>query len=249
MRKMILLTLAFAISIPATLFAQDDIYMIKEKKVSKKSLYAEASGDVWSTNANDDWDVDSYNRRSSAATTASDDSYASSYNTHKIVSVDDDKTIHQDTVIEIITLNAYEPYMWSKRIRRFHNIVFNVYVDPWYSPWSTAWGWNPWYDYSYPWYDPFYNPWARPGFYGWWGNFHYAWNWWPGYYDPFYYGPHIHHHHHHGYYAYHNGAHFHHRPEHNRTGGRVQSHLNRPSIGGNMASRNRNRGLDVSRRF
>lgn len=36
MRKMILLTLAFAISIPATLFAQDDIYMIMRRKYLRR---------------------------------------------------------------------------------------------------------------------------------------------------------------------------------------------------------------------
>jgi len=245
MKKMILLALAFAISIPTALFAQDDIYQTKAKKVSKKSLYADAASDVWSTNANDDWDVDAYNRRGKIDTSTLDkDGYAASSQKTKVIIEDDDKTVHNDTVIEIITLDAFAPYTWSYRIRRFHNIVFNVIVDPWYNGFNY-WGWNPWYGtWNYAYYDPFYNPWAWSGWHGYWDPWYYSWgpSW---YYDPFYHShfnvvpPH------HGHFA-HNRPSSHRHPEHNRVGrdNFVGGHSN-----GSMAStRSRNRGGEYATR-
>ena len=95
MKKMIITAIALVLSVStATLtFAQDDIYYSKaSKKVSTKAIYAETSGDVWSSDINDDWDIDAYNRRGTAMETAT-----ASSNTSAITEINADDIAKQST--------------------------------------------------------------------------------------------------------------------------------------------------------
>ena len=58
MKRLILAAMAVLITLPAaiTTKAQDDVYY--SRKNSRKQAYESTSNDVWSTKANDDWDVD-----------------------------------------------------------------------------------------------------------------------------------------------------------------------------------------------
>ncbi len=178
-----------AMSLPAAinLKAQDDdVYFTR--KNSRKAVYEQTSTDVWSTNANDDWDIDAYNSRDKKKSkagltpTAAMDSAMAMLDSVPAANFPD-------------TVYVYEPYRYSNYIRRFHSPYFGMQI------------WNPAYNPTF--YDPFYwdycywDPWwyATPyfGFYGDWGWHHGLWNygyyggwgwgWHGGWYDPF---PHYH---------------------------------------------------------
>lgn len=200
MQKMFKLTaLLLILTSAVTLKAQDDDIYFSRSDARKAEAEALAATQ-WSTDANDDWDVDGYNRRYSAATTGDKNvTLASSAATGN-------KTIH-DTLY--VVLNNY----YSDRLYRFHG---GFYRPSWY--WNTVWGWadpfywDPWYD------DPFYwhSSWGWSWSWGW-GGVHYAW-YSPGYYHHYHhYHPHgwrpAPHHHvyvHHRLPAVHSGSHSHH---------------------------------------
>lgn len=175
MKRLILAALAVIVTLPAAIStqAQDDVYY--SRKNSRKQAYESTTNDVWSTKANDDWDVDSYNRRSS------------SFNTTPEITLQSDSLMlsaKPKTVPD--TIYVVEQYYNSNRIRRFHNPHFN---------W---WMWDPWYDVAY--WDPYFwdycywDPWwyVTPAFGFHWGSWWYGWNygyytgWYGGWYSPFY---------------------------------------------------------------
>ena len=174
MKRLILAALAVVVTLPAAIStqAQDDVYY--SRKNSRKQAYESTSNDVWSTKANDDWDVDAYNRRSS------------SFNTTPEITLQSDSLMlsaQPKTVPD--TIYVVEQYYNSNRIRRFHN------------PHFTWWMWDPWYDVAY--WDPYFwdycywDPWwyVTPAFGFHWGNWWYGWNygyytgWYGGWYSPF----------------------------------------------------------------
>lgn len=63
MKRLILAALAVVVTLPAAIStqAQDDVYY--SRKNSRKQAYESTSNDVWSTKANDDWDVDAYSQK------------------------------------------------------------------------------------------------------------------------------------------------------------------------------------------
>ena len=161
MKKMILtaITLILSVSSASLATAQDDIYYSKSN-ASKKTIYAETSNDVWSTDANDDWDIDAYNRRGSA--------YLTDVNDDDKLTIQDTKVIHDTIVVPVTEVKILDPFYWSHRIHRFHNHLFGFWA---YSPYY----YNALYDgYYWDWGYNIYSPW-------WYSDF--AWGW-----DPFYYG-------------------------------------------------------------
>ncbi len=176
---MILAALAVIVTLPAaiTTVAQDDVYY--SRRNSRNQAYEATAADNWSTRANDDWDVDAYNRRSSSAATEATSTPEFTFDNDKLV-LSTGKTTVPDTVYVV------EQYYNSNRIRRFHN------------PHFTWWMWDPWYDVAY--WDPYFwdycywDPWwyVTPAFGFHWGNWWYGWNhgyytgWYGGWYSPFY---------------------------------------------------------------
>lgn len=188
----VLLTLPAAISVNAQ---DDDIYFSRKKE--RKAAQAVAPEDDWSTHANDDWNLDDYNRRS----TAKADTLGSQVARLALDSIS--PLSAYDLGREKDTVYVVEQYYYSDLIRRFHNPFFSFHH------------YMPWYDYAY--YDPFYwdysyyDPWwyCTPsyGYYNSWYWYHDMWDygyyggWYGGWYNP-YYNPHPHyyapHHPHHG---------------------------------------------------
>lgn len=244
MKKIILTALAFVLTVPTAVIAsaQDDIYYSKNT-TSKKALYAETSDDIWSTNANDDWDVDSYNRRGSYEESAKKNS-ALRYD-EDTKSLNFDPQVVHDTVVQVVEVRVHEPYYFSSRIHRFHNHLFGFYG---YSPYYYSSFYDPYWDWG------FYDPWYYPSYsFGWgWGGLYWDWGFYsPWYhthfYSPFYYN---HYHYHNHYYAHH-----HHNFGHSynystrssrnralasyRAGGHTGSYTNNGLRGGNTRSSNR----------
>lgn len=180
MKRFILAALALIITLPTAINVQaqdDDIYYTRRNV--RKATYEETKADEWSTEANNDWNVDDYNRRGANATAA----------------MPADTMMTYDLAQEVVhdTLYVVAEYAYSDRIRRFHNPMFGSYSwDPWYSPtfydpfywdqafydpwwyytpafgYRTSWYWNNWmWDYGYysgwygGWYSPYYNPWPH----------------------------------------------------------------------------------------
>lgn len=162
-----------------SVFAQydDDIYF--SPSAEKKAQEAALKANSWSTNANDDWDVDGYNRRytssSTGATSASRGMSGKPSSGSELTSLG---ASDRDTVY-IIKNNYY--FSYADLLYRFH---CGFYRPSWY--WHTAWGWGDpffwdrWYN------DPFY----WDSYYAWgWG-----WNWgWSGGYVAWY-RPSLHYH-------------------------------------------------------
>ncbi len=201
MKKMILAALAMAVTLPAatSTYAQydDDIYF-SSSSAERYEPVKETVMEEWSTNANNDWDIDTYNRRTSdvASYTASSDTYAQSVsdNPNQNFSFGTEPGTDYDNVIHD-TVYVIENYCYTDRIRRFHN------------PWCSYHIWNPYWDVAY--WDPFYwdycywDPWwyVTPSFGFHYGSWYWGWNygyytgWYGGWYSPFYrpyphyYGP------------------------------------------------------------
>ena len=71
MKRFILAALALIITLPTAINVQaqdDDIYYTRRNV--RKATYEETKADEWSTEANNDWNVDDYNRRGANATAA-----------------------------------------------------------------------------------------------------------------------------------------------------------------------------------
>ena len=235
MKHFIISALALLATLPAAVNLQaqddDDIYFNKKanKKATQEAIYAATEEFEWQTDANNDWDLDDYNRRgketaatATAATTnvVSDDTEPAFYyeipdgngGTTKVAGnkkilkgsdVDKYKIIN-DTIVLV------EQYRFSDYIRRFHNPFFGYYR---YSPWYDVAFYDPFYwDYCY------YDPWwyVTPSFGFHWGSWYGGWSfgyytgWYGGWYSPYYRPmPHYYscwhdvHHHSHGYISHH----------------------------------------------
>ena len=162
---------------PAHAQYDDDIYY--SKKAAKASAYKGV--ETWETSANDDWDLDNYNRRSSGSSALSDES------SHTSTSIGNDAvTYTSEPQVIHDTIYVVEQYYFSDRIRRFHNPVFGFHL---YSPWYDVAFYDPFFwDYCY------YDPWwyVNPSFgfgYGHWyphWNFGYYAGWYGGWYAPYF---------------------------------------------------------------
>ena len=202
MKKMILAALAMAVSLPAATFTyaqyDDDIYFSSSSSAERYEPVRETVMEEWSTNANNDWDIDSYNRRSAdvALSASTDDTYTQSVtsNRHQNFQFGTEQDSADDNIIHD-TVYVVENYYYTDRIRRFHN------------SWCSYHIWNPYWDVAY--WDPFYwdycywDPWwyVSPSFGFHYGSWYWGWNygyytgWYGGWYSPFYrpfphyYGP------------------------------------------------------------
>lgn len=208
MKRYLIAALALATTLPAAVNVQaqdDDIYFSKKahKKATTDAVYAETAADEWSTDANNDWDLDAYNRRGSEALIEDTTLLETPAKEEKLFSFEvvdkngkstklfTDKDTFKGADIEVYkvkgdTLFLYEQYYYTDLIRRFYNPYFGYYR------------YCPWYDVAY--YDPFYwdycyyDPWwyISPSFGFRWGNWFGAWNfgyytgWYGGWYSPYY---------------------------------------------------------------
>ena len=211
MKRFLIAAIALATTLPAAFNLQaqdDDIYFSKKahKKATKDAVYAETAADEWATNANDDWDLDAYNRRGNVADSIPADSiaeepafyYEIKDSKGNISKVPGNKKILKDSDLDVYkvkndTMVLVEQYHFSDLIRRFHNPFFGY------------WSYSPWYDVAY--YDPFYwdycyyDPWwyMTPSFGFHWGGWYGGWDfgyysgWYGGWYSPYYHPmPHYH---------------------------------------------------------
>lgn len=177
-----LFTLALSLT---TAFAQYDDDIFYSPSAEKKAQEAALKATMWSTDANDEWDVDGYNRRySSTSTGANSASKGSANSTLTSLNKNDRDTVY------IIKEKYY--YSYADLLYRFHS---GFYRPSWY--WHTAWGWGDpfywdrWYN------DPFYWDSYYYGGWGWswgWGGVHVAWHT-PIHYHHYGWRPAPHHHH------------------------------------------------------
>lgn len=252
MKRFLIAAIALAATLPAAINVQaqdDDIYFSKKanKQAKYDAIYASAEADSWTTDANNDWNLDDYNRRGT-------DSSAKSGNDDKEIVFADDAPFYYavidekgDTVlikgdknkISDADMNTYkiirdtvvliEQYHFSDLIRRFHNPFFGYYR---YSPWYDVAFYDPFYwDYCY--YDPWWYVTPSFGFHygGWYGGWSYGYytGWYGGWYSPFYSPmPHFHHF---GYYDYYDG------PVYNYATGSAHRGSSRNNFGGHFAHR------------
>lgn len=247
MKHFIISALALLATLPAAVNVQaqddDDIYFNKKanKKATQEAIYAATEEFEWQTDANNDWDLDDYNRRGKeTATTAT-------AATTNVVSADTEPAFYYEIpdgnggttkvagnkkILERSDLDRYkiindtlvlvEQYRFSDYIRRFHNPFFSYYR---YSPWYDVAFYDPFYwDYC------FYDPWwyVTPSFGFHWGSWYGGWSfgyytgWYGGWYSP-YYRPMPH------YYScwsdgyYHSHGHIAHHSVRNNFGGHFQS--------------------------
>lgn len=220
-RRIILAAIAFALSLPVATrsYAQDDdIYY--SPKAEKKTVYAQTASQNWSTNANNDWSIDDYNRRGSGSSTATTVSYSeSSQAGGSSVSYQQQPQVVHDTVVVV------EQYYYTDLIRRFHNPLLTFHYSPYYDIafydpfyWDRCY-WDPWW-YVTPSFGFHYGGW----YHGW--NYGYYCGWYGGWYAP-YYRPWPHHHM--PYYGHHGIAHHANYRPRNNFGGRFVNHGGRAS--------------------
>ena len=231
MKKMIFAGMAAAIGLcfVPNAQAQDDIYY--SPKNSKKAVYAETASDNWSTSANDDWDVDTYNRRGPSANDTYPTSSGSTELTIPASALDATPSAINQTEVQYVhdTLYIVDAYSFSSRIRRFHNPRFAFYA---YSPWYDVAYYDPFYwDYCY--WDPWWYMTPSFGFHfgSWWGGWDYGYysGWYGGWYAP-YFRPH--HHYHSNVWAYHSPYRHHHEHHYGHS-----HHGVRNNFGGNFSNR------------
>lgn len=196
MKKIALLAL-FIGTMPLSMQAQDDMYLIpsKSKKVANSSVVTKDSKVTYSGS---DRDVDEYNRHgkfwSHYQKIGSDD------RGNDIIEFQKGRGIYPDsTYIDTTFVGQYydtmiddDDYRYTQRMSRWDG-----YYDPWfytsrrwrsYPYWRAGWGWyDPWY-YGYagyydPWYDTWYAGYGYPYAYG-----YYGYGWGSPYYYSRYYG-------------------------------------------------------------
>ena len=203
MKRFLIAAIALATTLPAAVNVQaqdDDIYFSKKahKKATTDAVYAETASDEWSTDANNDWDLDAYNRRGNTPDSASTDSLAEPAFYYEIADGKGNitKVPGNDKMLKNSDLDVYkvkndtvilvEQYYYSDLIRRFHNPFFGYYR---YSPWYDVAYYDPFYwDYCY------YDPWwyVTPSFGFHWGSWYGGWSfgyysgWYGGWYSPYY---------------------------------------------------------------
>ncbi len=250
MKRFLFAAIMLAATIPAAINLQaqdDDIYFSKkaDKKAKHEAIYATTAADEWSTNANSDWDLDDYNRRSKedASTLVSDvlgvgDEVPFYYNVidekGDTVLVPGNKKMLKNADIsgyKVVrdTVVLVEQYRFTDLICRFHNPFFAYYR---YSPWYDVAYYDPFYwDYCY------YDPWwyVTPSFGFRWGSWYGGWSygyysgWYGGWYSPFYCpNPHYYHY---CYNDYYNG------PVYNYATGSSHRGSSRNNFGGHFAHR------------
>ncbi len=255
MKRFIFAALTLAATLPAAINVQaqdDDIYFSKkaDKKAKKEAIYAENVADEWSTNANNDWNLDDYNRRGKETSAAMSDVVEFSEEAPFYYNIIDEKgdtikvpgnknilkgadangfKVIRDTVVLV------EQYHFTDLIRRFHNPFFGYYR---YSPWYDVAYYDPFYwDYCY------YDPWwyVTPSFGFHWGNWYGGWSfgyysgWYGGWYSPFY-SPNPHYHDFCYYDGYYSG------PVYNYATGSSHRGSSRNNFGGHFAHRGGWRG-------
>ncbi len=178
--------LALAAAMSATSYAQDDdVYFVpsrqKENTVQEKNSLrsgyepiengTDAGSDSnWAAGrGNNGWDVDAYNRRTSAygsGATPADTAMAESYD----LADDSDG-------------------LYTTRLVRFHSPTFGIYVSSpyyalvtdyyWADPWLRPWGYDYWYGSWYGWgWSPFYygSYWGSPWWHSHWWDYGWAWH-------------------------------------------------------------------------
>ncbi len=216
--RTISLLLAAALAMPIAMYAQDpydDLYYSpskakKEKEEALRKAAAEAakynsypSADSYTSGSVNPLqvDVDTYNRRTSSATTAEqsskyEDGFSytrriEKYHNADIVSESGDTTLmeyyyntpsQQD--INVYVINSIDPYdfAWRYSSWPYYNSWRYGYYNYWGPRWSFSWGIDPWFNYSWGWCNPWYDPWYSPGF-GW------SWTWHPGWHPGYHPGP------------------------------------------------------------
>ncbi len=245
MKRFLFAALALAATIPAAFTVQahddDDIYFSKKanKQAKYDAIYATAVADSWSTEANNDWDLDDYNRRGKESTSSTGIEFSEDAPFYYQVIDEKGDTIKvpgTSKILEGADANGYkiirdtvvlvEQYHFSDLIRRFHNPFFGYYR---YSPWYDVAYYDPFYwDYCY------YDPWwyVTPSFGFHWGSWYGGWSygyysgWYGGWYSP-YYCPNPHYHH----YGYYDG------PIYNYATGSSHRGTSRNNFGGHFAHR------------
>ncbi|GEM_PF-1804423 len=264
MKRFFIAAIALATTIPAavSLKAQDDddIYFSKKanKKATQEAIYGQTADYDWSTDANNDWDLDDYNRRGKEVAepveTKTAATATANTSTEKVMEISPEPDFYYEvpdgnggtTLVpgnkkilkkadaskyKVVrdTLVLVEQYYFSDLIRRFHNPFFGYYR---YSPWYDVAFYDPFYwDYCY------YDPWwyVTPSFGFHWGSWYGGWSfgyysgWYGGWYSPFYHP--MPHYHHFCYEDYHHGI-WHepaHRPVHHSAG--------RNNMGGHFENR------------
>ena len=260
MKRFLFAALALAATIPTAFTSQaqddDDIYFSKKanKQAKYDAIYATAVADSWSTEANNDWDLDDYNRRGkeTAAPSANEIAFAEDAPFYYEVIDEKGDTIKipgNSKMLQDADLNKYkikkdtvvlvEQYYFSDLIRRFHNPYFGYYR---YSPWYDVAYYDPFYwDYCY------YDPWwyVTPSFGFHWGNWYGGWSygyysgWYGGWYSPFYSpNPHYYHcnyYYHFGYDGYYHAPSY--GPLYNYASGSAHRGSSRNNFGGHFAHR------------
>lgn len=189
MKKMIFTAIISCMAMIATTaraqYDDDDIYYSKSN--AKKAIYKDT--ETWQTSANDDWNIDNYNRRTGDGTEAESSPARSGT---KVVSGSSFSFELPETAaqppVQVVhdTVYVVEQYHYSDRIRRFHNPYFSMHI---YSPFYDVAFYDPFFwDYCY--YDPWWYVTPSFGFhYGsWYGgwNFGYYSGWYGGWYAPYY---------------------------------------------------------------
>jgi hypothetical protein len=155
----------------------DDIYYSKSS--AKKAAYQETP--TWETSANKDWDVDSYNRRTT------DDNSSFHFEWPESSSNGTGTTGTTVNAATPDTVYVVEQYYYTDRLSRFHNPLLSVHLN---SPFFDVAFYDPFYwDYCY------YDPWwyVTPSFGFRYGSWYVGWN--PGYYSGWYggwYAPYFH---------------------------------------------------------
>ena len=254
MKRFFIAALTLAATIPAAINLQaqdDDIYFSKkaDKKAKHEAIYAATADNEWSTNANNDWNLDDYNRRGKESSSALSDGIEIAEDApfyYNIINEKGDTVLvpGTDKILKGADVNGYkivrdtvvlvEQYRFTDLIRRFHNPFFGYYR---YSPWYDVAYYDPFYwDYCY------YDPWwyVTPSFGFHWGSWYGGWSygyysgWYGGWYSPFY-APMPHYHD----YCYHDHYHYDHSyyNPHNHGMGSASHGAKRNNFGGHFAHR------------
>ena len=245
MKRYLIAAIALATTFTAAVNVQaqddDDIYFSKKahKKATQEAIYADTKADEWSTDANNDWDLDAYNRRGKEEILTDSLGEPAFYyeiadGNGNITKVPGTKKMLKGSDADVYklqndTLVLVEQYYYSDLIRRFHNPYFGYYR---YSPWYDVAYYDPFYwDYCY------YDPWwyVTPSFGFRWGSWYTGWSfgyysgWYGGWYSPFYCpNPHYYHYCYNDYYT---------GPVYNYATGGSHRGSSRNNFGGHFAHR------------
>lgn len=162
----------FAVALPLSAVAQDDMYFVPTKANVEKSAHDYGMPrDTYYSGS--DRSVDEYNRRGS---------YVQEIDSagNDVIDFDAVRGVYPDSVGE----ETATDYTYTRRMSRFDDYAWSdPYWEGYYAGRSSRWWWyDPWY---YPgWY---YDPW----YYGWYGGpWHYGYYGWYGWHGHWWGGPH-----------------------------------------------------------